>query len=80
MDWLPIETAPHETDALVWGQAWMQWTEDNKDDETKWEAFDIHMAQIYGGQCYAYCGDVTGAASTIRATHWMPLPPPPTSQ
>lgn len=64
-EWQPIETAPLAKLVLMWHPTWRQpWPGRlNGDDGASW--IDTCEAEARGWQAHA--------------THWMPLPQPPTS-
>lgn len=72
MEWQPIETAPNEGEFLVYGG------------EVRPEVFSSYPADVtkvlgLGGGHESFVvadGDYHGC-TVYGATHWMPLPPPP---
>jgi hypothetical protein len=69
-EWLPIETAPKNGDEVLLFGYWL-----------KEIGCDIESAMTAGcfemGKWFATITD--GYACECEPTHWMPLPPPPTS-
>ena len=68
-EWQPIETAPREGAFLVWA-----------DHGLPWPAHAQFLGDEYDGIYSNAHGRVNDPANprSLRATHWRPLPPPPT--
>ena len=67
-DWQPIETAPHETPVLLYSPP----------DHFGRSTIEVGLASA--GRTWPAPGGGTFSNRTWHgyATHWMPLPPPPT--
>lgn len=70
MTWQPIETAPSETNVLVW---------DGEDVSTAQASRSSHGLSWHGTIEGQLVGDEHGSLYHVRATHWMPLPEAPAS-
>jgi hypothetical protein len=72
MRWQPIETAPKDnTPILIWDGEDISLAEWN-DIGRKWNCL------CGGGAVWDGDGDTGGLVAVYSATHWMPLPSPPT--
>lgn len=94
MSWQPIETAPKDgteillfraagiyegrpADARVTSGAWVEWT------ETAGEYHGTtgeYLGQSIQDAGASWCSWDGGFTEDAPPTHWMPLPPPPTSE
>lgn len=63
MEWQPIETAPADTDVLVWCRGWPSGGEARFWPREGWHIANNTPSDSWGSQ--------------IHPTHWMQLPPPP---
>ena len=86
MEWKTIETAPETDSLLLWGRS------DNSIDGAKigdlkgWDEPAIHICEFSrvgdDGVRVFYSTELDGwgdGKMQLWATHWMPLPPPPSS-
>jgi hypothetical protein len=71
--WQPIETAPTGVTCLFWIE-WGEMPAIGKWDGRTFHACTEHYRVFCGPWCAGGSVETDGSA---KATHWMPLPPPP---
>jgi hypothetical protein len=68
--WHPIETAPKDVDAIFWCRML-------EPGEPGYVDLDSG-ALFLGAEPFVFIGRFSTWSSLMKATHWMPLPEPPT--
>lgn len=72
-NWLPVESAPRDTDILLF----FNFKGDEKRKPTKEVVKGRFYASPLWGDCWEYDGEHTVCLADNVVTHWTPLPKPP---
>lgn len=74
-EWRTIDSAPKDETILVAGVAWVRGGQ--YETVTAAQVSDFHCYAVVGGQLVYDDGVDNACLVEINATHWMPLPEPP---